>query len=115
MGLLSGCVACSEDMDIPESRDQRWMWDKPCVSSILFGPERGESCQQAVACGEELGFTDIIETPLSGQVLSSVHRPFPSTLPSKATDTSFMDGKALISPGSHFSFGAKGIFLWRSS
>lgn len=38
----------------------------------------GESCQQAVACGEELGFTDIIETPLSGQVLGSVHRPFPS-------------------------------------
>jgi hypothetical protein len=42
--------------------DSLWLW------------ERGESCQQAVACGEERGFTDIIESPLLGQVLGSVHR-----------------------------------------
>lgn len=42
----------------------------------------GKSCQQAVACGKELSFTDIIKTPLSGHVLGSVHRPFPSALSS---------------------------------
>lgn len=84
-----------------------------CVLDSLWPWDRGESCQQAVACGEELGFTDIIETPFSGQVLGSMHRPFPSMLPSEATATSpFMDGKALISPGSHVSFGARDLFLW---
>lgn len=81
--------------------------------SLALG--EGESCQQAVSCGKELGFTDIIETPLLGQVLGSVDRLFPSMLPSEATGTSFMDGEALISPGSHFSFGARDIFLWPSS
>lgn len=87
-----------------------------CVLDSLWPWEKGESCQQAVACGEELGFTDIIETPFSGQVLGSVHRPSPSTLPGEAAATSpFMDGRALISPGSHFSFGARDMFLWPSS
>lgn len=44
--------------------------------SLALG--EGESCQQAVSCGKELGFTDIIETPLLGQVLGSVDRLFPS-------------------------------------
>lgn len=52
-----------------------------CVLASLWPRER-ESCQQAAACGKELGFTDITETPLSGHVLGSTHRPFPSVLPS---------------------------------
>lgn len=82
-----------------------------CVLDSLWLWERGESCQQAVACGEERGFTDIIESPLLGQVLGSVHKTFPSMLPSEATVTSFMDGKALVSPGSPFAFGARDRFL----
>lgn len=53
------------------------MSDKPCVSLLLlgitaFGPRRREArCQQAVICKEEIGFDDIIKTPLSGHMLGN--------------------------------------------
>lgn len=78
--------ACSEEAGIPEGRGQCWMLDKPCVSLLLLGStalgpgRRQELCQQAVIC-KEIGFADIIKTPLSGHMLGSFLRPFPSTSP----------------------------------
>lgn len=58
------------------------MSDKPCVSLLLLGitalgPRRREArCQQAAICKVEIGFGDIIKTPLSGHMLGSFLRPF---------------------------------------
>ena len=60
------------------------MADKPCVSLLLLESEHlalGEgksAASKAVICKEEIGFADIIKTPLSGHMLGHFLRPFPS-------------------------------------
>lgn len=63
------------------------MSDKPCVSLLLLGitalalGEGKSIASKAVICKEEIGFADIIKTPLSGHMLGRFLRPFPSTTP----------------------------------
>lgn len=58
------------------------MADKPCVSLLLLESEHlalGEgkrAASKAVICKEEIGFADIIKTPLSGHMLGHFLRPF---------------------------------------
>jgi hypothetical protein len=82
------------------------MGDKPCVSSIPFGSGRGgrAASRQSPVVRSEVSLTSL-------KALSWVKFWAVCTEKSKAAVTSFMDGKALGSPGSYFSFGARDLFL----